>query len=268
MVFSQLHPVILKKMKNSTIAYLLIGVVGALLILNGYFMFMIKPAHNSEGQVYTQSPAGQSQQQPQASFPVSLASGLAQLQSDTQYINISNYTSVTEIEGKVFVSGTPFYGSKLGVSFNDAADAANTLANLDNSIPTNSLTQDQLHRYIRIGTNIACFYCCGATTLVDNNGNPACSCNHSMAIRGLAKWLIINTNMTNDQILLELNKWKALFFPGPTLKTVSSLAGVNNGSVEVFWLGSPSNIPQGLINALRSPGASTSGLPAQIGGCS
>ncbi len=271
MVFSQLVAVIFEVNKK---IYVLIGAVAVLLLLNGYFMFeVLNPSHITY-QPYSQSgQTGQAFQPSSVSsssseVPLNLAGGLSELNSTSQSIVIRNYSSVSELEGKVLVSGTPSYGSQLGVSFNDAANAANVLSQLDNSIPTSQLSQEQLQRYISIGMSIACFYCCGATTLVDQNGNPACSCNHSMALRGLAKWLIINTNYTNDQILLELNKWKALFFPGPTLKTVSSLASVNNGSVEVNWLGTPSNIPQNLINALKSPGASVSGLPAQIGGCS
>jgi hypothetical protein len=252
--------------KVKKIMYVLIGAVALLLIANGYFMFeVLSPSHVSS---YSQSSqSNQVSQQSSSQVPLNLAGGLGGLQSASQDIVISNYTNVNELKSKVLVSGTPDYGSKLGVSFNDPANAVNVLSQLDNSIPTSQLSQTQLQRYVSIGMSIACFYCCGATTLVDGNGNPACSCNHSMALRGLAKWLIINTNYTNDQILLELNKWKALFFPGPTIKTVSSLASVNNGSVEVDWLGTPTNIPQNLVQALKSPGAG-SGLPAQIGGCS
>ncbi|MCL5011293.1 MAG: hypothetical protein M1594_00115 [Candidatus Marsarchaeota archaeon] len=256
------------------IIYVLVGAVGLLLILNGYFMFeVLNPVHSNYS-AYQSNPQASGVQgsavsnQPVQSSQISLslAGGISSLENDSGFIKIKNYSSVTEIQGKIMISGTPDYGSKLGVSFNDPSSAVNVLSQLDNGIPTNSLSQDQLQRYISIGTNIACFYCCGATTLVDNNGNPACSCNHSMALRGLAKWMILNTNYTNGQILLELNKWKALFFPGPTINTASALAQVDNGSVEVGWLGTPSNIPQSLIQAMKNPG-SGSGLPAQIGGC-
>ena len=87
------------------------------------------------------------------------------------------------------------------------------LENLDNSI---TFSGDDLQRYVKIGSMIACEYCCGATTLVFSNGQPACGCAHSYAMRGVAKYLIKNhgTEYTDDQILEELGKWKVLFFPG------------------------------------------------------
>ena len=48
------------------------------------------------------------------------------------------------------------------------------------------------------------------------NGQAACGCAHSYAMRGLTKYLILNhgDELTDDQILEEVGKWKVLFFPG------------------------------------------------------
>ena len=114
---------------------------------------------------------------------------------------------------KVIPRGIPDkYGSELGVSFEDPVNSMNKLGKLENSI---SLTDAELKRYIAIVSRISCEFCCGATSIIDRKGNPACGCAHSGAMRGLAKYLVKNhpNDYTDDQALQELVKWKTLFFP-------------------------------------------------------
>lgn len=68
----------------------------------------------------------------------------------------------------------------------------------------------------------ACEYCCRAKTLVRKDGERACSCAHSYAMKGLAKYLILNHDDTysEDKILGEINRWKALFFPKQSIQKV------------------------------------------------
>ena len=122
---------------------------------------------------------------------------------------------------EVIPKGVPtVYGQELGISYDDVSPSNPTkadqtirkLAFYDVNI---SLSGDLLQRYIEIGTNISCEYCCGAPAIISNDGKAACGCAHSYAMRGLAKYLLVNhPSMTNDQILEELGKWKTLFFPG------------------------------------------------------
>ncbi len=122
----------------------------------------------------------------------------------------------------VIPRGVPkIYGSELNVSFESPVESLNLLALLDGDLyPEGKLKYAQLgdaqkERYVRIGSSIACEFCCGATTLVFSDGKPACGCQHSAAMRGLTKYLLLNheNEYSDQQILDELVKWKALFFP-------------------------------------------------------
>lgn len=121
----------------------------------------------------------------------------------------------------VIPKGVPaIYGSELGVSYDDIspndpykADATiGVLGALDNKL---TLTGEDLSRYIKITSQISCEYCCGAKSIIFSNGQAACGCAHSYAMRGLSKYLISKhgKEFTDDQILEELGKWKTLFFP-------------------------------------------------------
>ena len=79
------------------------------------------------------------------------------------------------------------------------------------------LTDADLERYISIGSKIACEYCCSVKTLVREDGTAACGCAHSIMMRGLTAYLIQNhSEFSDEQILNELNAWKATYFPKQT----------------------------------------------------
>lgn len=165
----------------------------------------------------------------------------------------------------VIPHGVPaVYGAELGVSFDDVspgnqrkADATiKKLARLDTSI---KLTNEQMKRYISVGTQIACEYCCNAKTLVFDNGQPACSCAHSYAMRGLARYLISQhgKEFSNEQILEELGKWKTLFFPGQIQAKARMLA---EKGIPLNYVNLASNKYRGL----KSGAGSNSNM---VGGC-
>jgi len=176
-------------------------------------------------------------------------------------INNAGTVSASEIIPK----GVPeVYGKELGVSYDDVS-AANTktteaaigvLANLDNSI---TLSGDNLQRYIKIGSEIACEYCCGAETLVFSNGQAACGCAHSYAMRGLAKYLIKNhgNEVTDDQILEELGKWKVLFFPDVH---ETKAAVLKSKGIELNYINLASNKYRGIETGQENGGS-------MVGGC-
>lgn len=127
------------------------------------------------------------------------------------------------IEAQILPKGVPaVYGAELGISYDDL-DVNNLqksnaliakLVALDNPNPKNSLTTDQLKRFIAIGNQIGCEYCCGLGVMVTADGGRPCGCQHSWAMRGIAQYLIKNhPEMTDNQILTEVAKWKTLFFP-------------------------------------------------------
>jgi hypothetical protein len=166
-------------------------------------------------------------------------------------------------------TGVPaIYGAELGIRYDDVSEATpqlaestiSKLARYDQEI---DLEGADLQRYVKIGTSIACEYCCGANTLVFATGAPACGCAHSYAMRGLAKYLIKNhgSEYTDDQILEELGKWKALFFPGPMN---AKAAVLKSNGIELNYVNLASNKYRGIESGAASGG---SGGAGQVGGC-
>ena len=111
------------------------------------------------------------------------------------------------------------YGTEMNVKYDDVSVnnpglTEATIARLS-QYEDMELNQEQMTRYIRIGGSISCEYCCGAKAMIFSNGERACGCAHSYAMRGLAKYLLTkHPDMTDEQILSEVGKWKVLFFPG------------------------------------------------------
>lgn len=113
----------------------------------------------------------------------------------------------------VIPTGIPaVYGAELKVSFDDPINSMNALGRYDEGI---KLSGAELKKYIAVTTKISCEFCCGVPAITTSDGRAACSCAHSGAMRGLAKYLVSkhNAEYTESQILDELQKWKSLFFP-------------------------------------------------------
>jgi len=166
----------------------------------------------------------------------------------------------------VIPKGIPaIYGQELsisydGVSVNNPQLADATLAKMvvfDNSI---TLTGDKLQRYINIGLQISCEYCCGAESVIFKNGRAACGCAHSQAMRGIAKYLIDKhaDEFTDDQILEEMGKWKVLSFPGIHQQKAAVL---EQKGIELNYINLASNKYRGIEKGATSSGGS------MVGGC-
>ncbi len=164
----------------------------------------------------------------------------------------------------IIPKGVPaIYGKELQITYDDIstsnqqkADATiNKLAKFDTSI---TLTGDKLQRYITIGSSISCEYCCGAKSLIFSNGQAACGCAHSYAMRGLAKYLLQNhaDEYTDLQILEELGKWKVLFFPDIHMQKAQIL---QQKGIELDYVNLASNKYRGIEQG--SSGGS------MVGGC-
>jgi hypothetical protein len=126
---------------------------------------------------------------------------------------------------EVIPTGVPaVYGEELNLNYdyvspNDKQLADQTISFLSNIDRSETLEGAELERYIDILYNleggISCEYCCGARSVIFENGEPACGCAHSYAMRGLTKYLIKNhPEMSDEEIFEEVAKWKILFFPG------------------------------------------------------
>jgi len=166
---------------------------------------------------------------------------------------------------EILPSGVPkIYGEELNIKYDDVsannpqkADA--TIEVLSNFDRTMNLEGENLQRYINIASKISCEYCCGAESIIFSNGQAACGCAHSYAMRGLAKYLITKhgDEYTDDEILEELGKWKVLFFPGvhETKAKVLKAQGV-----EINYINLASNKYRGIEKGQSSG----SGM---VGGC-
>ena len=134
------------------------------------------------------------------------------------------------IKKLVIPAGIPdIYGQELGVEF--SAEKADKMIGILRQFEDEKLDKERLEAYIRIGRRTACEYCCRAKTLVRKNGERACGCAHSYAMRGLAKYLILKhyDKYSEDEILEEINRWKALFFPKQSIQKVIATSKRSDG---------------------------------------
>ncbi len=173
--------------------------------------------------------------------------------------------SFDDVVAKVVPKGVPkIYGSELGISYDDPVKALPKLAAYDESI---KLAGDDLKRYTKLMLQMSCEYCCGAPSIVFENGQAACGCQHSFAMRGVGKYLVSKhgTEFTDQQILEEVGKWKLLFFPKPVLTKALDFASAGK-DLNIADL--TSNKYRGFTaESSGSGGADASGLANQVGGC-
>ena len=164
----------------------------------------------------------------------------------------------------IIPKGMPeIYGVEMGVSYdyitsNDPQLTQNTINKLS-QYEDMELNQEQMARYIRIGSSISCEYCCGAKAIIFSNGERACGCAHSYAMRGVAKYLLTkHPDMTDEQILNELGKWKVLFFPGIHVQKAKVLEA--KGIDSTNYINLASNLYRGIEQGQTSGGQ-------MVGGC-
>ncbi len=146
----------------------------------------------------------------------------------------------------------PIYGKEIGISYDDVSAANQQKADstikklgiLDQQI---TLSGKDLERYIQVSGQISCEYCCGTDSIIFPDGKPACGCQHSFAMRGLAKYLIKNhgNEYTNDEVLEEMGKWKTLFFPAQMAKKALVL---KEKGIEPDYINLASNRCRGIEN--------------------
>lgn len=164
----------------------------------------------------------------------------------------------------VVPTGTPLYGAELGVSFDDPVNSLEILAKLDSQVPTSSLTEEEKARFVNVGTKISCEFCCGAPAVIDESGRSLCGCSHAASFKGLSKYLIKShpDEWTDDEILLELTKWKALYYPRNMVE--KAVAALENG-LEL----TPAVLnDRDLLRKIKVGDTTSIGdLPAMVGGC-
>ena len=135
----------------------------------------------------------------------------------------SSGIKMVSASGIVPVGVPAVYGSEIEISYDDVSPenprlADDTIAKL-RTYEDRGLSEVQMKRYIEIlytlNGGISCEYCCGAQSIIFEDGKRACGCAHSYAMRGLTKYLLTeHPEMSDEEILSEVGKWKTLFFPG------------------------------------------------------
>lgn len=134
----------------------------------------------------------------------------------------------------VMPQGEPeIYGTTMGISYQDVSETdrasteqtIDTLAEKDRNIGLEELSEEELERYISITTQISCEYCCDVPAITRPDGQKACVCEHSYAMRGLAKYLVTEHGgeFADEEVLEELSKWKIRFFPDQHMQKAEAL---------------------------------------------
>ncbi|MDP1709908.1 MAG: hypothetical protein Q8L21_03410 [Candidatus Komeilibacteria bacterium] len=164
------------------------------------------------------------------------------------------------------------YGNELSVSFDQAAPSMNIMKEFDPTYGSKKikLAGGLLSRYITVGRKIACEYCCGATALVREDGEAACGCAHSQAMRGLAAYLLQTHagEYTDDQILREVARWKGSYFPKAMVDKISQQLGSGEYTPDVAALLLDLKVPKYSGDSKSAPLPSEiKDLPGQVGGC-
>ena len=195
---------------------------------------------------------------------------LTQVQAGTTGTSGGSKVIGPRTTSSVIPTGVPkIYGQELGISFDDVsasnpskADATiRKLGQLDTTI---QLTAEQKQRYINIlfkmDGGISCEYCCGARSVIFENGEAACGCAHSYAMRGVTKYLLTQhaSEFTDAEILEEAGKWKTLFFPGILEQKAAVL---KEKGIEFNYINLASNKYRGIEKGQTGAGGS------MVGGC-
>jgi len=135
---------------------------------------------------------------------------------------------------EVMPVGVPVYGEAAKVNYDEVEKSLGILREHHRDILLNG---EEMQRYIKIATtaNTACEYCCGIGNagFGTGEGKIACECSHNVALSGLTKWLIRNTDYTDKQIVEEIKRWKILFFPRDAMRSELQKRNVQEGSASL-----------------------------------
>ncbi len=183
----------------------------------------------------------------------------------------------------VVPTGTPFYVAQgegaekvKGVSFDDPITSQKVWASLLGSRRFGTANAIQLapeeeQRWQKLTSVFTCDFCCGGPNSVTTISR--CGCAHSYAWQGMAKFFIrYHPQYSDEQILGEMTKWKALWYPQGMIQDYLVYTGqqpanilTHGGSVGIrqqFLQQAPSSQQQ--THAQATP---LDELPSMVGGC-
>jgi len=127
--------------------------------------------------------------------------------------------------------GTPEYGEAMGLSFDDPVNSMELLARSYNAVKqeTKQDYPEVWQRYLNLATKpvgISCEFCCGVGPIgITNAGDLRCGCKHNPAVQTLTMLLMKDTDYNDAEVLREVMKWKALFFPRDMVELALKASG-------------------------------------------
>lgn len=152
---------------------------------------------------------------------------------------VENINTEQDAVDVMISTGTPEYGSQLGVSFDDPVNSLNTLVNKYRTLKEDVKNNypDIWQRYLNLATKpvgISCEFCCGVGAVgIDSNGDIICGCSHNPASHALTLWLMKNTEYTDAEIVREVLKWKTLWFPKDMVSLAMKVAGGDTSKLQL-----------------------------------
>ena len=219
-----------------------------------------------------------------------------QLNLDGRTTKLVEWTTISETQASkstgnptqdaiatVVPTGTPFYalegagGEKIkGASFDDPITSQKIWAGLLGSkrfgtANTIQLTSEEEQRWKKLTSVFTCDFCCGGPNSVTTINK--CGCAHSYAWQGMAKFFIkYYPQYTDEQILGEMTKWKALWYPKGMIQDYLVYTGQQAASTLTH--GGSTGIKQQFLqqapNTQQQTHASVTpidNLPSMVGGC-
>ena len=235
------------------------------------------------------------------SSPLKLGSGKSgvvigpQINSDGRTTKLVEWTTISETPAPkstgnptndaivaVVPIGTPFYllegpgAEKVkGASFDDPIASQKIWASLlgsrrfgtENQI---QLNPDEQKRWNKIVSLFTCDYCCGGPNSVTTINQ--CGCAHSFAWQGMAKFFIkYYPQYTDEQIMGEMTKWKAIWYPKGMIEDYLVYTGQQPASILTHGgsVGIQQQFMQQSSNGQQTHATATSidNLPSMQGGC-
>ena len=239
------------KINANTLSFALIIIVALVLAYNQMMIFGISSAFSSASAAI--STGG------------NVPSGAIPSSSSSQPISTGGKLSTDQLIAQLIPRGTPAYGSEMGgVSFDTPVQSIPLMSKYDTGI---TLAGEKLQRYITITQQISCEYCCGAASITFANGQAACGCEHSAAMRGLAKYLVdkySSSQYSDDAILEELAKWKMIYFPRDMITKAQVM---QEKGIALTYTNLGSNKYRGIEKGAPVSASGQGTLPQQVGGC-
>jgi len=151
---------------------------------------------------------------------------------------VKDWSDSNDVMTDMFPTGTPDYGSDLGVSFDTPVESLAVLSKMYRGLKqeVEQNNPDGWNRFMNLASKpvgISCEYCCGLGPVgIDKRGNSACGCQHNPALLSVALYLSAYTNYSDAQILHEVMRWKTLFFPKDMIKLGTTVAGGDTSALK------------------------------------